>query len=93
VRTTINISDALLERAKRAAARENRTLGELIELALQDRLRQEPTRAKAPAFRLVTFGKGGLQPGLSWERLKDLTDVEEAERLGGRSASRAADSE
>jgi hypothetical protein len=92
VRTTISISDALLEKAKRLAQREGRTLGELVESALQERLSRESTRAaKAPPFRLHSFGEGGLQAGLSFERLKELTDTEEAERLPSRPASRAAD--
>lgn len=80
MRTTINLPDPLLERAKGEAARENLTLSELVESALRDRILRRPADAKSTPFRLVTFGDGGLQPGRSWDRLKDVIDEEDAER-------------
>jgi len=93
MRTTVNLPDALLEQAKRQADRENLTLGQLIERSLRGSLlRREPDVERAP-FRLVTFGKGGLRSGFSFDRLKEILEAEEVERLGTSLASRAADSD
>jgi len=93
MRTTISLPDVLLEQAKRQAEREGLTLGGLIERALRSTLlRRAPEEAQAP-FRLVTYGKGGLRPGYSFERLKDVLDAEDVERVGAGLANRAADSD
>lgn len=91
VRTTVSIPDALLERAKRAAERENLTLSELVEEALRDRLLRRRAAEPPPPVRLITYGRGGLRPGLSWDRLDDALDQEDAERHGAGLADRAAD--
>jgi hypothetical protein len=91
VRTTVTLSDALFAKAKRQAAQDNVTLSELVEAALRDRLLRPRSPEPPPPFRLVTFGEGGLQPGVSFEGLKDLADQEQAERLAGRAWDRAAD--
>jgi hypothetical protein len=92
MRTTINLPDALLDRAKREAQREGLTLGELIEAALRGRLLRTPAEPAARPFRLVTFGAGGLLPGVSLERLKDLAEDEDIGRLD-RSIDRSRASE
>ncbi len=74
MKTTVEISDALLKEAKRVAAREDTTVRALIEEGLRRTLEQ---RAAASRFRLrdASFGEGGLNPGLSegsWERVRDL---------------------
>ena len=72
VKTTVEISDALLEEAKRIAARESSTLGELIEEGLRRSLDE---RRKKKSFRLrrASFRGRGLQPGVSseWNRLRE----------------------
>jgi len=74
VKTTVDIADALLDEAKRVAARRHTTLRALIE----DGLRQIVKERKEPhEFRLkdASFRGEGLQPGVeegSWERLRDL---------------------
>ena len=73
MKTTIDIADDLLERAKRKARRENKTLREVIEEALRRQLTSKPSglfRLKRHSFK----GKG-LNPQLSsasWERLREL---------------------
>lgn len=74
MKTTISIADDLLEKAKRQARRENKTLREVVEEALRLRLTHEkpprPFRLKRHAFK----GKG-LQPGISegdWGQVRDL---------------------
>jgi hypothetical protein len=77
MRTTIDLPRSLLDKAKAMAERENLTLSQIVERAVRD----EVLRAKNPVadgpFRLVTYGEGGLVPGSSWTRLKDVLDFED----------------
>ena len=73
MKTTIEISDDLLERAKRFAKRENKTLREVIE----DALRQKLQAARSPDFRLKRrpFKGKGLQSSIEegrWETIRDI---------------------
>jgi hypothetical protein len=74
MKTTIEIADDLLERAKRQARRERKTLRAVVEEALRQRL----TGSSSPAsFRLRKhpFGGHGLQPSVAegqWETVRDL---------------------
>jgi len=74
MKTTIDIADDLLTKAKRQARRENRTLREVIEEALRKQLAAE----RAPeVFHLKqrAFKGKGLQPPLvegDWAALRDL---------------------
>jgi hypothetical protein len=73
VKTTVEISDALLNEAKRVASRESSTLRELIEEGLR---RSIDERRKRKGFRLrrASYRGRGLQPGVSaeWERLREI---------------------
>jgi hypothetical protein len=63
MKTTLNLNDLLLARAKALAAQQRTTLTRLIEDGLQLRLRQQqtaPRRVRLPVHR----GQGGLAPGL-----------------------------
>lgn len=67
MRTTLDINDALLARAKAEAARQRTTLTRLIEEGLALRLR--PAQASGShgdrPFRLPVYhGRGGLAPGI-----------------------------
>lgn len=72
MKTTIEISDAILERAKAVAAREGTTLRALVE----DGLRQVLRSRRAGAFKLrdaSVDGSGLTQEfqGASWDALRD----------------------
>jgi len=72
MKTTVQIADALLERAKRHAKRSGRSLRALIEEGLQQVLASEPT---AGPYRLPDRSVGnpkGENPleSLSWETLR-----------------------
>jgi len=74
MKTTIEISDDLLARAKRLARKEGRTLRDVVEEALRQRLAE---RGRAAAFRLKRrpFKGRGRQPGIAegqWETVRDL---------------------
>jgi Arc/MetJ family transcription regulator len=74
MKTTIELSDEVLTRAKRQAQREGKTLREVVEHALRQQLEaaapDRPFRLKRHAFK----GKG-LQPGATegdWQSIRDL---------------------
>ncbi len=72
MKTTIEIADDVLARAKRQARREGKTLREVVDEALRQRLSGSPAR---PAFRLKKhpFKGEGLQPGAAdWETVRDV---------------------
>lgn len=65
MKTTVDIADQLLRRAKRVAARRGTTVKSLIEDALRKELAAAEVRNTSPV-RTHTFGGCGLQAGLSW---------------------------
>ena len=74
MRTSIDISDRLLARAKRLAQRRRTTLKALVEQGLEKILKEEP---RSRTFRLddASFEGDGLADGLSdtdWEKIRDL---------------------
>jgi hypothetical protein len=74
MKTTIDIADDLLERAKRQAHREKKTLKEVIEEALRRQLASGPEQ-KRFRYRPHTVKGKGLQPGIAegnWDQLRDL---------------------
>jgi hypothetical protein len=76
MKTTIEISDPVLNDARRLAAREGVTLRALVELGLR-RLIAEKKRATGFRLRRASYKGNGLQAGLhqgaSWERLREMT--------------------
>ncbi|NUM52805.1 MAG: DUF2191 domain-containing protein [Candidatus Hydrogenedentes bacterium] len=73
MRTTININDDLLRKAKLRAAKSNRTLTSMIE----DGLRRVLHDARTPAERDANFptsGSGGVQPGVDLDDTSALID-------------------
>ncbi len=72
MKTTLNLNDDLLARAKMQAARQRTTLTRLIEEGLQLRLRAAGQPGNAPAELPVYHGRGGLAPGLNGLSNKDL---------------------
>lgn len=77
MKTTIEISDPLLERAKRLAARESSTLRELVEAGLRHVLREREKQREEPVTLAdARVGGTGLQTdlqGASWERIVEAT--------------------
>jgi len=67
MKTTIDIADPILARAKHLAAKHHTTLRAIVEEALRARLALE--RRPHPRVRLEThtFAGNGLQEGLSWD--------------------------
>lgn len=81
MRTTIRLSDALLDRARREARRRGTTVTALIEEGLQTVLRAPRTRAPSAAFKLpVCSAGGGTLPGVDLNDSADLLDRMEGSR-------------
>jgi hypothetical protein len=73
MKTTIEISDSLLDEAKRLAAKEGTTVRAYVEQGLRRILAERKSRGR---FRLrkATFKGKGLQPGVqdaTWERIRE----------------------
>ena len=73
MKTTVEISDALLTRAKRHARMVGRPLRALIEDGLRHVLEAEPARSKYDLPDLSVGNPGGPNPleALSWQDLRD----------------------
>ena len=75
MRTTVRLRDNLLQRAKKRAAEENRTLTSLIEEGLLIVLaRPEPARLKKVELPVSTAA-GGVLPGVDLNRSSDLEEL------------------
>ena len=64
MRTTVTIDDDLLRRAKREAAKTDRTLSQVVEDALRDSLATRRLGHKGFRLRLVTAGGTGVRDGV-----------------------------
>lgn len=67
MKTTIDIADGLLTRARRLAAKRGTTLRAVVEDALRRGLAAERSAEPAAPLQTHTFRGRGLQPGLSWD--------------------------
>lgn len=75
MKTTIEIAQPLLNRAKRVAAAESTTLRALVEDGLRKVLNEKETRRQPFRLQQVTFKGKGLQPELNeanWEQIRAL---------------------
>lgn len=74
MKTTIEISDALMDQARRLAARENTTLRALVEQGLR-KVIADKKQAAGFRMRRASFKGRGLQPGMQdagWERVREM---------------------
>ena len=75
MKTTIDIADELLARAKRQAQREHKTLKEIVEDALRRQMASTPVQ-KGFKYRPHIVNGTGLQPGLvegDWGAIRGLS--------------------
>ncbi|HSB73951.1 MAG TPA: type II toxin-antitoxin system VapB family antitoxin [Candidatus Methylomirabilis sp.] len=80
MRTTIDLPDDLLARAKRFAADTKRPLRAVIEDALREALGRRRTSTRSAPVKLTTFGTSGLQPGVDLDDSAALLDLLDAPR-------------
>jgi hypothetical protein len=76
MKTTLDLRDDLLARAKSQAAKERITLTRMIEEGLTMRLRRRRTgRVAAPEALPVSTKRGGLRPGIDGTSNRSLFDA------------------
>lgn len=75
MRTTIRLQDALLRRAKAAAASNGVSLNQLIEDAVRAALAPHHAAPRINEPELPTFGGRGLRPGITLDDSSALLDV------------------
>lgn len=76
MRTTVRLDDNLLREAKVRAAEQGITLTQLIDESLRERLsaRSRPPQKLRP-FRLRSYGKGGIPPGVNLDDNRAVRDL------------------
>ena len=60
MKTTLNISDVTMKRLKREAARQGRTMSELVEAALRGLLQKRKPAPKLPPLPVHDFGEASV---------------------------------
>ena len=75
MRTTINLPDDLILHAKKAALYADTTLTEIIANALREALANRRRRATGKDMKLITYGKGGVRPGVDLDDTSALLDL------------------
>jgi hypothetical protein len=75
MKITINLSEDLILQAKKAALETGTTLSDIISNALLEALTMRQRETSRKEFRLITHGKGGVQPGVDLEDTSALLDL------------------
>jgi hypothetical protein len=75
MRTTINLPDDLILRAKKAALDADTTLTEIIANALREALAKRRHKRATREFKIVASGRGGVFPGVDLDNTSDLLDI------------------
>jgi hypothetical protein len=78
VRTTVRLDDDLYREVKARAAREGRTVASVLEDAVRVGMRR-PADAETKPFVPLTFGSGGLMPGVDLSDNSSLQDFLDAD--------------
>jgi len=79
MRTTINLPDDLILQAKKAALETDTTLTEIIANAVREALARREKKTRQKDLRLVTYGKGGVAPGVDLDDTSSLLDLMDAD--------------
>lgn len=74
MRTTIRLSDDLLQRAKKKAAEQGRTLTSLVEEGLKTVLAESKAARRTRVQLPISKRSGGTLPGVDLNRSSDLQD-------------------
>ena len=87
MRTTIDIHEELLTRAKAVAAAQRRRLSDLVNDALHEILERDAGGSDGQApYRVRTFGAGGPRPGIDFSdngSIQDALDEEARDPASG----------
>ncbi len=80
MRTTIDIHDPLLDRAKRFAVAEGKRLADVVNDALLEMLsRAEQAKKATEPYRMITFQGGGAMPSVDLSSNASIQDAEDEE--------------
>ena len=79
MRTTINLPDDLILQAKKVALETDTTLTEIIANAVREALARREKKTRQKDLRLVTYGKGGVAPGVDLDDSSSLLDLMDAD--------------
>jgi hypothetical protein len=79
MRTTINLPNDLILQAKKAALEADTTLTEIIANAVREALGRREKKTRQKDLRLVTYGKGGVAPGVDLDDSSSLLDLMDAD--------------
>ncbi len=71
----INLPDDLVQQAKKVALEAGTTLSEIIGNALRETLAKRRRKTVRKDFKLITYGKGELQPGVDLDDTSALLDL------------------
>ncbi len=77
MRTTIRINDALLLQLKKIVLENNKTLSDIVEEALIEKLARLNAMENVEPVKLVTFKGNGLQPGIDLDDSASLLEMME----------------
>ena len=77
MRTTVNIHDELLRKAKQVALEQNGTLGSVIEQALRESLSRKSRVVRRKPTHLHTLRGQGVQAGVDLDSTVSLLDIME----------------
>jgi hypothetical protein len=77
MRTTVDLDEALLERAKRLALSEGKTLGSVVSEALASYLAKRKSKASDPPFELIVRGN----PQGRFPSASELAAIDEEEEF------------
>jgi hypothetical protein len=75
MRTTINLPDDLMLRAKKAALEGRTTLTEIIANALREALAKRRQKKAKRDFKIIASGRGGVFPGVDLDDTSALLDI------------------
>jgi len=73
-RTTIRMRRRLMREAKKAAIDSGQTFTEFVEESVQESLARR-ARSELPPFKMLTFGSGGVRPGIDINNSAQLWDI------------------
>ncbi len=75
MRTTINLPDELVSRAKKAALDADTTLTAIIAEALREALQKGRRKQPRRKIKLTTYGEGGTFPGVDLDDTSAVLDL------------------
>jgi len=75
MRTTINLPEDLIRQAKKAALEADTTLTEIIGDALREALAKQRRKKPPEKLKVITYGKGGVHPGVDLDDTSALLDL------------------